>query len=323
MSREIPGSVRVGGYVLGLVAAFAAAYGVGQAVGPVDSEQASDHGGHAAEEPAADEPGANGQGHTDSGTEHAAATGPTDGVSGLTARADGFTLALAQPIVAAGRQDLTFQILTSSGRPLLDYTEAHEKDLHLIVVRRDLSGFQHVHPTLDTETGTWSVPVRLGGGTWRVIADFVPQGWDPLTLAEDLSVRGEFAPVPLPAMSQTATVGPYEVHLSGSTAPGADTTLTVHITRDGQEVTDLEGYLGAYGHLVALRSGDLGYLHVHPTDNGSSGPEIAFGTSFPTHGTYRLYLDFKHDGTVRTAEFTVDASGAPGTATEEGAGHDH
>ena len=24
----------------------------------------------------------------------------------------------------------------------------HEKQLHLIVVRRDFSGFQHVHPTL-------------------------------------------------------------------------------------------------------------------------------------------------------------------------------
>jgi hypothetical protein len=28
-------------------------------------------------------------------------------------------------------------------------------------------------------------------------------------------------------------------------------------------------------------------------------------TTFPTAGTYRLYLDFKHGGAVHTAAFTV------------------
>ena len=40
--------------------------------------------------------------------------------------------------------------------------------------------------------------------------------------------------------------------------------LTLTVTKDGQPVTDLQPYLGAYGHLVALRAGDLAYLHVHP-----------------------------------------------------------
>lgn len=316
MTRELPGAVRIGGYALSLVAAFGAAYGVGRAVGPIDVEPA--HPTHGTEQTGTQESG----GHSAHESE---ATGPTDGVGALTASADGFTLALVDPDVEAGRQDLEFRILTSSGRPLLDYTEAHEKDLHLIVVRRDLSGFQHVHPVLDRDTGVWSVPVDLSGGTWRVVADFVPDGWDPLTLADDLSVAGEFTPVPLPAASASAEVDGYTVHLSGSTAPGAPTTLTAHVTRDGEPVTDLEPYLGAYGHLVALRRGDLGYLHVHPTGEvgAGAGPEIEFATTFPTHGSYRLFLDFKHDGEVRTAEFTVEASGAPGATSEEGAGHDH
>ena len=50
------------------------------------------------------------------------------------------------------------------------------------------------------------------------------------------------------------------VALEGDTAPGADTVLTTRIELDGQPVTDLEPYLGAFGHLVAIRSGDLGYL---------------------------------------------------------------
>ncbi len=80
-------------------------------------------------------------------------------------------------------------------------------------------------------------------------------------------------------------------------------------------MTDLQPYLAAYGHLVALREGDLAYLHVHPDGEPGDGrtkpgPGITFHTAFPSEGSYRLYLDFKHDGVVRTAEFTVEAAGA-------------
>jgi len=45
----------------------------------------------------------------------------------------------------------------------------HQKDLHLIVVRRDMVGFQHVHLTLDDD-GTWSIALDLAAaertGSW-------------------------------------------------------------------------------------------------------------------------------------------------------------
>jgi hypothetical protein len=302
--------VRVAAFVTALVAAFAVAWGGGRLIGPIDTEPVAHEG-------AAGHSGAEGHGgHT---TEVADATG-------LTARADGFTLSIADTTLPAGRTRLDFQVLTSSGRPLLDYTREHEKDLHLIVVRRDLTGFQHVHPTLDSATGTWSVDVRLTPGVWRVIADFTPEGWDGITLADDVSVPGDFSPERLPADSRTATVetdeGTYTVTLEGDTAPGAATVLTTSIELDGEPVTDLEPYLGAFGHLVAIRAGDLGYLHVHP-EEGEPGPAIDFATAFPTPGTYGLFLDFQHRGVVHTAAFTVDSGGAPDHAAEEGEGHDH
>ena len=84
------------------------------------------------------------------------------------------------------------------------------------------------------------------------------------------------------------------------------------MTRAGAPVRDLQPYLGAYGHLVALRAGDLAYLHVHPEGEPAdgrtaAGPGIAFVAEVPSAGTYRLYLDFRHGGAVRTAEFTVVA----------------
>jgi hypothetical protein len=328
--------LRVAAFVAALVAAFAAAWGGGRLVGPIDTESVAAHddaGAHAdADAPADDSHDGGGHddgGHDDGGHDDGA---PVAEAAGLTARADGFTLALADRRLPAGRTRLDFRVLTSSGRPLLDYTREHEKDLHLIVVRRDLTGFQHVHPRLDRATGTWSVDVRLTPGTWRVVADLVPEGWEGITLADDLAVGGEFAPVALPADDRTAVLetdeGTYTVTLEGDTAPGAGTVLTTRVELDGEPVTDLEPYLGAYGHLVAMRAGDLGYLHVHPED-GEPGPGVDFATAFPEKATYRLFLDFQHRGTVRTAAFTVESGGAPGGSdsgddhTEEGGDHDH
>ncbi|HSU02387.1 MAG TPA: hypothetical protein VLK03_07560 [Nocardioides sp.] len=313
--------LRVVAFVAALATAFAVAWGGGRLVGPIDTEPVAhagtaDHGDEAA------------AGHGDEavaghGDDHGAAASVED-VGGLSARADGYTLSLADRTLDAGRTSLAFQVLTSSGRPLLDYTREHEKDLHLIVVRRDLTGFQHVHPTLDDATGTWSTDVRLEPGVWRVVADFTPEGWDSITLADDVAVAGDFTPADLPADDRTATVrtdvGTYTVTLEGDTAPGAGTVLTTRVELDGEPVTDLEPYLGAFGHLVAIRSGDLGYLHVHP-EEGEPGPGVDFATAFPTPGTYGLFLDFQHRGVVRTAAFTVESGGAPGTAPGDTSGH--
>ena len=103
-------------------------------------------------------------------------------------------------------------------------------------------------------------------------------------------------------------------------APGTASKLTLSVSKGGAPVTDLQPYLGAYGHLVALRDGDLAYLHVHPDGTPGdgrtvAGPQVTFFAEVPSAGSYRLYLDFQHTGTVRTAEFTAVA-GAPAPTTE-------
>jgi hypothetical protein len=154
------------------------------------------------------------------------------------------------------------------------------------------------------------VPVDLRAGDYRVFADFVPDGGDPLTLGADIQVPGPYDPKPLPAAAPTYLVDGYTVTLSGNPAADEASTLTLSVSRDGKPVTNLQPYLGAYGHLVALRASDLAYLHVHPMGEPGdgttpSGPDIGFHTTFPSAGDYRLFLDFKHNDVVRTAEFTV------------------
>jgi hypothetical protein len=232
----------------------------------------------------------------------------------------GYTFALAQPRAEAGRRTaLSFTITGPDGRPVTRFDEQHEKQLHLIAVRRDHTGFQHAHPRLDTE-GTWTTELDLTPGPWRLFADFKATGAEALTLGTDLAVAGDFRPAAPAEETRTATVDGYSVTLTGDLRAGTDAKLTLTVTEDGRAVTDLQPYLGAYGHLVALREGDLAYLHVHPggiPGDGvtTPGPEIVFYAAVPSEGRYRLHLDFQHRGVVRTASFTVSAG--RGTAHEE------
>lgn len=222
----------------------------------------------------------------------------------------GYTFSLANTEAPAGENvPVTFTINDPAGRRVTTYDARHEKKLHLIAVRRDFSGFQHVHPRLDAN-GTWRIELDLTPGRWRLFADFKATAAEPLTLGADLSVPGTVSPAARAVQTRLAQVDGYTLTLAGDPAPGSGTHLTVTVAKDGVPVTDLQPYLGAYGHLVALREGDLAYLHVHPggapgdgiTDRG---PEITFHTVIPSAGTYQLYLDFRHQGVVRTAQFTV------------------
>ena len=289
--------VRLALFVTVLAAVFGLAVGVGALAGPV--------GPAAAEEPMDD--------HTaDAGDTHGGGAAPAAHLpKGLQTSQDGYTLVLDQPTLPAGTAtDVSFRVLDPNGRPLTAYETSHDEDLHLIAVRRDQTGFQHVHPQL-ADDGTWRTPLGLTPGEWRVFADFVPAGGEGLTLGTDLSVAGSYSPEPLPAPSRTAEVDGYTVTLTGDLISGQETELTLSVAKDGRPVTDLQPYLAAYGHLVVLRDGDLAYLHVHPTGEPGDGrtppgPDVRFATTAPSAGSYRLFLDFRHGDIVRTAEFTVE-----------------
>jgi hypothetical protein len=228
-------------------------------------------------------------------------------VRGLSASSHGMTLQLAGGDLQAGRPGtLSFQIVSAGRRPVRDYEVEHTKRMHLIVVRRDMTGFQHLHPKLAGD-GTWRAPLTLDEpGSYRVFADFKREGANE-TLAADLVVDGSFEQRPLPPPATTAAAGGgYEVALAGDRlAAGKETELGFTVQRRGRPV-EVETYLGAGGHLVALRKGDLAYLHTHPAGHGGGGRgvPVKFETEFPSAGTYRLFLQFKHDGRVHTAAFT-------------------
>ncbi|WP_242616308.1 hypothetical protein [Microterricola gilva] len=198
---------------------------------------------------------------------------------------------------------------------MTEYTNSHERDLHLIVVRADGSQFRHVHPVLESSTGTWSIPWEWAdAGSYRVFTDFTPAGADAsaLTLTSTVHVSGPFTAM-TPQPTRTHLVDGFTVSVAGELMAGSSSELTISVARDGEPVRQLEPYLGAFGHLVALREGDLAFLHVHadgddPAVDETAGPTIVFAADAPTAGRYLLYLDFKVDGAVHTAEFVLDAA---------------
>ncbi|MGV9838380.1 hypothetical protein ACWDUL_29835 [Nocardia niigatensis] len=292
----------------GLVVLFGAALGIGALVGDrsgaAPAEAGPDHSQHDA----------------------AAATGLQDSLSG-------YTLSdISAPPVPDQQGALRFRITGPQGT-VTRYDNLHEKDLHLIVVRSDASQFRHVHPARAAD-GTWSIDWKWAEpGSYRVFADFSPTGGPgELVLSRTIAVAGNVTDKPLPPVSRTAEVDGYRVTVNGDlNTAGSELTFTV--TRDGKPVTDLQPYLGAYAHLVALRATDLAYLHVHPegeVGKTAPGPAVVFHAAVtsqpaaPSDGRYRLYLDFQHGGAVHTAEFTDEASTAASDSdapAHHGGGH--
>jgi hypothetical protein len=278
---NVPG--RLAAFATALVMVFGLAFLLGRVAGPEVEAEAHDD-------------------HSDSGA-HA------------DHEASAYSLQLDQRTVPAGAdRRITFRVLDGQGDPVTAYDVRHERRLHLIVVGVDnLGDYRHVHPKL-TRAGLWSVELDLAPGRHRLYADTQPSGAEPLVLEGRLLAAGHRprGHVPLAEPTTTVRVGKYAVALRADHGQ-----VTFSISRNGRPVTDLEPYLGAFGHLVVIREDDLGYLHAHPED-GPAGPEIPFVVEFGAEGRHALYLDFKHDGVVRTAIFTLDAD----DAADEETSHD-
>ncbi|BCJ40859.1 hypothetical protein GCM10010168_48420 [Actinoplanes ianthinogenes] len=224
---------------------------------------------------------------------------------GLQITQGGYTLSPVTGRLTPGRpQTLVFRIVGPDSKPVTQFTG----DLHLVVVRRDLTGFQHPRPTMAAD-GTWSASLTPGPpGQYRMVADFVPRARsDTYVLGADLPAAGDYQPVDLPKPTWETTVDGYTVTRAGEPQAGTASWMTVSVSKGGQPVT-LEPYLGSYAHLIALRQGDLAYQHMHPQEGTVAGPDVTFDARVPSGGVYRLFLEFQHAGRVHLAEFTATTS---------------
>lgn len=230
-------------------------------------------------------------------------------ISGLafTLAASATTLPADQPVT------LHFKVTDSAGMPVTSFVEDQTKLMHLYVVRSDLTGYQHVHPVMATD-GTWNVGLSsLQAGSYRAYAAFTatPPGRAPaaVVLSEPFTVVGAAASATLPAAARSTKVDGYTVTMTGVLTAGKASPLTATVARNGIPVSDLQPYLGTYGHLTALHEGDLAFAHLHPQGKVAGdlgGPTLEFDALLPEPGNYRMFLQFQTGGVVHTAAITLD-----------------
>jgi hypothetical protein len=228
-------------------------------------------------------------------------------LGGLSVDADGLRFEPTKTRFTPGDlADWRFRIVTSENEVVTEFDEAHGQRGHLIVVRRDLTRFQHLHPTLNAD-GTWDVAAFSlpDPGVYRAFIDLVVDG-RPMTLGFDLFASGMMEVAPRPDTSQLDSAEGYDVELlTDKVLAGKSVELAFELSRDGEAVSRLDPYLGALGHLVALREGDLAYLHVHPEETRPDSGRVEFGAQFPTPGRYRLFLQSKPNGTLITTHHDI------------------
>lgn len=218
----------------------------------------------------------------------------------------------------------------------------HDKKLHLIVVSKDLSYFDHIHPEFQA-SGSYDINVLPKGtnytngrfhnetkfeqgGDYVLFADYVPSGANHQLERIELNVSG----TPYKAQKYTASktvsmTDGYEVTLEpegGKFFSEGTSHISGIIKKDGKEVPadSFENYLAAKAHVVVISEDTQNYLHVHPeVVNG----RLDLHTTFGKPGIFRGWLQFQTNGTVHTADFVIKVEEGKAPESEHAAGAEH
>jgi len=240
---------------------------------------------------------------------------------------DGFSP--SKPVPAGKPVRVSFVIRQPDGKPLTSFRRGSgpHTGVHLIIVRRDLSTIVHRHPPIAAD-GTVSDTVTFSEpGPYRVVVDAYPNTTGPqrnFQLFGKLRVVGRYAPRPLPPFTATTVVDGYRVTLHGRPSLRAIQAgfLTITVTDPSGKPARFTPWYGALAHAIFFRSGSLDYFHTHVCAPGASGctsvlgatritgssstpGKLNVGVLVPAPGTWRLFLQFRANGRVLTAPFTL------------------
>lgn len=203
------------------------------------------------------------------------------------------------------------------------YELVHEKPYHLFIVSADMQFFEHIHPEQQRD-GRWAIQVTFPTpGNYRVLSDFLPTGGSPQFIGRTLETAGfsgdlaSQAPHLAADTMFTKTIGSTTAYLTLEPATLVEgefghLSFTLSDAKTGRPVTDLQPYLGAFGHALILSEDMRDYVHSHPFEGpdsdvskGAGGPTVTFEGYMPRAGMYRAWSQFQRNGEVITVPFTV------------------
>ncbi len=243
-------------------------------------------------------------------------------------------------VVKAGQKaSLRFKVShPSTGDTVKKFESVHERQYHLFVIRQDMEFFEHIHPE-EQPDGTWTIDATLPKpGYYKILSDFMPSGGAPQFIARPLVTAGyagdlEGDSAHLAAdTAASKTVDDITATLAYDPAPclvGLYCHLNFHLTdtATGRPITDLQTYLGAFGHTLIMSEDMVDYVHSHPldilaqpNDDGGppvflippgadlerirGGPDVTFEGLMPKPGLYRAWTQFRRNDKIHTFAFT-------------------
>ena len=216
----------------------------------------------------------------------------------------------------------------TTGKRVKDLAIVHDMPFHLFIVSDDLAYYDHIHPKLEQD-GAFVVDAEFPrSGEYHLFCDFLPVGGTPQVIHERLATagfaRGRSKPplrlTPDAVLTKAVDGIRFELTLEPQrVAAGKAAALMYHLVDDrtGAPVTDLEPYLGAWGHTLILSGDAEHFLHCHPTrmippgidrSGLSGGPDVSFNAILREPGVHRLWSQFKRGGRVTTVAFTIDVA---------------
>jgi hypothetical protein len=239
------------------------------------------------------------------------------------------------PALVTAGQKTSLELAVShpaTGERITTFTPVHDKRYHLFVISQDLEFFDHIHPE-QKDDGAWSIDVTLPKpGFYQVLSDFVPMGGSAQFLARPLVTAGYTGDVLsdsahlVPDTDNSKTVGDLTATVTYDPprfSPAVHSHMTFRLTRagTGEAVTDLQAYLGAFGHMMIVSEDLVHAVHSHPIDmppqdadfeSLRGGPDVIFEALMPEPGRYRAWAQFRYRDQVHTFPFTFEV-GAIGT----------
>jgi len=210
-----------------------------------------------------------------------------------------------------------------TGAPVTDFAEVHDRLFHLFIVSRDMSQFFHEHPVQESDGSFTYEHVIPASGHYMLFADFMPVGGGPQMIATPLVTAGFDGDIVSSSARLTAdkswskSANGVDVELMidpSALIAGEEMDVPIHFkdARTGEPVTDLQRYLGAFGHAMMLSEDMTEHVHAHPEEmlegtsvTGGGGPDLVFHALFPKPGHYRVWLQFLRNDVLSTVPFTV------------------
>lgn len=203
----------------------------------------------------------------------------------------------------------------------------HEMKMHLLVVNEELTWFDHIHPQEQAD-GSYNVSESFpAAGKYLLFIDYKPSSGQADVNMQKIDVKGtSVAQTTELKTNLVSTVDGYTLTLLNGEyfETNRSQGLQFSVEKDGKQLQekDMQKYLGANAHIVMISKADKDFLHIHPISDNRF--PIYAETLIKKAGLYRMWVQFKINDVLHTADLTITVSEGENTGEKHSHGnHQH